>query len=40
MSEAEIAGSKDQLIVEDMHSGSFSEREASLPRHTLQSERL
>jgi hypothetical protein len=35
MLEAEIAGSKGQLVVEDLHSGSFSEREALLPRHSL-----
>jgi hypothetical protein len=35
MLEAEIAGSKGQLVVEDPHSGSFSEREALLPRHSL-----
>ena len=38
MSEAEIAGSKGQLIVEDMHSGSFSEWETLLPRHSLRVE--
>jgi hypothetical protein len=35
MLEAEIAGSKGQLIVKDMHSGSFSEREALSPKHSL-----
>ena len=35
MLEAEIAGSKGQLVVEDLHSGSFSEREALLLRHSL-----
>jgi hypothetical protein len=39
MLEAEIAGSKGQLIVKDMHSGSFSEREALTPRLTLQDEK-
>jgi hypothetical protein len=40
MIEAEITGSKGQLIVEDMHSGSFSERETLTPRLTLQGEQL
>jgi hypothetical protein len=35
MLEAKIAGSKGQLVVEDMHSGSFSKREALSPRHSL-----
>ena len=35
MLEAEIAGPTGQLVAEDLHSGSFSEREAFLPRHSL-----
>jgi hypothetical protein len=35
MLKAEIVGSKGQLVVEDLHSGSSSERGALLPRHTL-----
>ena len=36
MLEADIAGSKGQLIVKNLYSGNFSERGTLLPRHSLQ----